>query len=291
MKYKIYLSIFALLLLLLPVNIIHAQLARIIGDVYPKDTSSPYGRCVKDTDISYTCHSVSSPPEDPASKPFNSSDLCTVTQSGSTVSCIPLSTTTTTTTTICKTSTGVVIDCGVASKNPACFQPQNKTTAGIQPYAYVNETGCNYKENGTAKAPTTDPTGQTDPRGTGSNTVKPTTNNGGTTTSRTVSTNCDGNNVGPICGIDSPFGKTGLTGFTSIFDLLSTLIKYLLYFSGIIAVVFVILGGYYYVTSSGSEEQKKKGKNTILAALTGLVIIITSFAIVSLITALFNPNK
>lgn len=60
----------------------------------------------------------------------------------------------------------------------------------------------------------------------------------------------------------------------------------MLLFAGIIAVVFIIYGGYLYITSAGNEESAEKGKNTMVNAIIGIVIIVLSYVIVNVIVNL-----
>jgi hypothetical protein len=77
---------------------------------------------------------------------------------------------------------------------------------------------------------------------------------------------------------------TGIATTGSLTELIATLIKYALYFAGIIAVVFAIIGGYQYMTAAGSDEQAGKGRKTLQNALIGLAIVILSYAIISSVT-------
>lgn len=49
--------------------------------------------------------------------------------------------------------------------------------------------------------------------------------------------------------------------------------------AGIVAVVVIIIGGFWYTTANGNQDRIKSGKNTILYAVIGLVIIIMAAAI------------
>ncbi len=52
---------------------------------------------------------------------------------------------------------------------------------------------------------------------------------------------------------------------------------------GIIAVAFLIYGGFRYITSAGNEEAAEGGKKIITNAIIGLVVIIFSYVIVTVI--------
>jgi len=54
-------------------------------------------------------------------------------------------------------------------------------------------------------------------------------------------------------------------------------------FTGIIAVAFIIYGGFRYITSAGNEEVAESGKKTLTNAIIGLIIVIFSYTIVTVI--------
>jgi hypothetical protein len=70
--------------------------------------------------------------------------------------------------------------------------------------------------------------------------------------------------------------------------LLFTIINILLAFTGLVAVLFIIIGGFRYITSAGNEELAEAGKKTLQNAIIGLIIIILSYVIVSVINNFFN---
>lgn len=114
----------------------------------------------------------------------------------------------------------------------------------------------------------------------------PPPNNGGGNSSTQMSCPEGLSNQNGIClPKNSAFPTTGLAGSTTLVDLITKVIQLLLFFSGIIAVVFLVLGGYWYMASGGNEELAEKGKKTIVNFVMGLVVIIMAYAIV---TILFN---
>lgn len=81
---------------------------------------------------------------------------------------------------------------------------------------------------------------------------------------------------------DNPQNISDATSFGGSFrDALRTIINYFLFFLGIIATVMVIYGGFLYVTSAGDDAQTEKGKNILVYAAIGIIIILISFAIVN----------
>ena len=74
------------------------------------------------------------------------------------------------------------------------------------------------------------------------------------------------------------------TGNLDVVSVLTTVIDWVLAFSGAVAVLFLILGGLQYITAAGNEKRVETAKNTILYAVIGLVVILLSFVIVAFIS-------
>lgn len=82
---------------------------------------------------------------------------------------------------------------------------------------------------------------------------------------------------------DNPSKVAAATGGqSSARALVLTIVDYLLGFLGLLAVLMIIYGGVMMVISEGGEEAKK-GKQIIMWAAIGIVIILLSFAIVNTI--------
>lgn len=87
--------------------------------------------------------------------------------------------------------------------------------------------------------------------------------------------------VGPTCVPVSSGG--GLAGTKTLSELVTAVIKYLLYLSGIIAIIFIILGGFWYMTAGGNDEQAEKGQKALTNAVIGLVLVILAYVIVNVV--------
>lgn len=85
--------------------------------------------------------------------------------------------------------------------------------------------------------------------------------------------NCAGNSI-PDAGINSS---------GDVLALVAKVIQWALYISGAAAVLFVIYGGYVYMTAGGNAEAAGKGRQTVVNALIGLVIIILAYIIVNVV--------
>ena len=75
-------------------------------------------------------------------------------------------------------------------------------------------------------------------------------------------------------------GCVDTTAETEVRKVSNKVIDALLYAVGIIAVVMIIFGGVQMATSAGDAGKVTKAKNTILAAVIGLVIAVLAYAIV-----------
>lgn len=78
---------------------------------------------------------------------------------------------------------------------------------------------------------------------------------------------------------------------TSLNGLIVRVIKIMLGIAFGVAVLFLIIGGFYYITAQGNEESAAKGKQTVINALIGIVIIIMSYVIVNVIANLAYNNQ
>lgn len=58
----------------------------------------------------------------------------------------------------------------------------------------------------------------------------------------------------------------------------------LFFWAGVVAVVVIVIAGFRYITSAGSPDKAKQARNTIVYTVIGLLIILFSFAIVSIVS-------
>jgi hypothetical protein len=90
--------------------------------------------------------------------------------------------------------------------------------------------------------------------------------------------------VNGVCLPPSEY-TTGIAASTSLTGFVLALVKILLSFAGLIAVVMLVLGGYWYMAAGGNEEMSEKGKKTIINFVMGLVVVILAYTIVSIIAS------
>jgi len=83
------------------------------------------------------------------------------------------------------------------------------------------------------------------------------------------------------------------TGYANNLDLVTTnedprdvavnIVRYLMTFLGIIAVVIILLGGFKWMTAAGNEDKVAEAKKLLAAGVIGLIIILAAFAIVTFV--------
>jgi len=76
-----------------------------------------------------------------------------------------------------------------------------------------------------------------------------------------------------------------------LFSLVASIIRYILYAVGILAVIMIIVGGMRYATSAGEAEKVKKAKSTLLYSIIGLVLALLAATIIQVVTYLSNPSR
>jgi hypothetical protein len=80
-------------------------------------------------------------------------------------------------------------------------------------------------------------------------------------------------------------------GSTDLKGILITIIQFLIGIAFLVSVFFLVLGGFRYITSAGNEETAGKGKKTIINALIGIVIVILSYVIVSVVSKTLSSSS
>lgn len=72
-------------------------------------------------------------------------------------------------------------------------------------------------------------------------------------------------------------------------EIIASVIRVILGFLGIIAVVIIIIGGFKWMTSGGSDDKAKDARDMIVAGVIGLIIILAAFGVASfVINQVFN---
>jgi amino acid transporter len=91
--------------------------------------------------------------------------------------------------------------------------------------------------------------------------------------------------VASALGLTYPDRPTNLPGDQNT-TISGTILRYLNVFLGIVgilAVAYLIYGGFRYITSAGNEETAEEAKKIIQNAIIGLIVIILSYIIITVI--------
>ena len=89
-------------------------------------------------------------------------------------------------------------------------------------------------------------------------------------------------------GVTTDTNQAGIKGTLGLGDkdprdIAAQVIKIILAFLGIIAVIIILLGGFKWMTAGGNEDKVGEAKKLIVAGIIGLVIIIAAFAIATFV--------
>ncbi|TSC65712.1 MAG: Uncharacterized protein G01um101477_369 [Candidatus Doudnabacteria bacterium Gr01-1014_77] len=84
----------------------------------------------------------------------------------------------------------------------------------------------------------------------------------------------------PKTGLCLPMKASDVGKPDTVNTLLVRVINIILSISASLAILFVVIGGFKYITSNGNEEAASKGRQTLVNAIIGLVIIILAYTIV-----------
>jgi hypothetical protein len=78
------------------------------------------------------------------------------------------------------------------------------------------------------------------------------------------------------------------TGREAIVDTILIIVRWLIYVSVGLSVLFIVIGAYFMIVSNGNEERYKNGLNTARNAVLGLILSILSLTIVNLVSGLVS---
>ncbi|MBU1146375.1 pilin [Patescibacteria group bacterium] len=83
--------------------------------------------------------------------------------------------------------------------------------------------------------------------------------------------------------LENPLGGSGTGEVTSPTRLIGNIIKSILMVVGALALAMFVYGGFTWLTSAGSPEKVKKGKDILIWAVIGLIVIFTSYTAVDFV--------
>ena len=75
-------------------------------------------------------------------------------------------------------------------------------------------------------------------------------------------------------------GNPQITNINDVWAIMTGVIDFLLYLSGVVAVLFIIYGGIQFITSQGAPDKLSQARKTLIYAAAGLIISIAARAIV-----------
>ena len=74
-------------------------------------------------------------------------------------------------------------------------------------------------------------------------------------------------------------GSVGVPVVKDANSVLTNVLNTVYLWAGIVCVLVIIIGGYLYTTSAGDASQTKRGKNAVLGASIGVVVVMMAFVI------------
>ena len=86
----------------------------------------------------------------------------------------------------------------------------------------------------------------------------------------------------------TPAGQFNTLGGLSFSDIISAVVMLVLVIAALIAFFFLIYGGIKWITSGGDKEQTAAAQGTLTAAIIGLAIVFSTWAILNLIGTFFG---
>ena len=103
--------------------------------------------------------------------------------------------------------------------------------------------------------------------------------------------------VGSFCKIGEKvwlpgyFSDGGVAGSSTFAELIKLIFNAVLLIVGSVATLFLVIGGFRYLTASGNEEAAEAAKKMMANAVVGLIVVIMSFAMIYIITAVLLRGR
>ena len=93
--------------------------------------------------------------------------------------------------------------------------------------------------------------------------------------------------TGDFCPTDSNFARLCNAAPGSV---IGVIINFIFIIAIIIAFIFLVIGGFKWIVSGGDKGAVEGARNTIIAAIVGLVILFLSYIILNLVLGLFGMS-
>jgi hypothetical protein len=85
-----------------------------------------------------------------------------------------------------------------------------------------------------------------------------------------------------LTSVKGLFGPSGsFLQFNTAGQLFTFIIRTMLAFAGVVAIIYIIYGGYIMITSSGDPNKYKKGRSTVGYAAIGIAVVVLAYVIVN----------
>lgn len=83
---------------------------------------------------------------------------------------------------------------------------------------------------------------------------------------------------------------TTLNQTGNIINVVQTVIRFVLIVAFVLAFIMLLVGGIRWIMAGGDEKAVEKARNTITAALIGLVVVLIAYAIIRIVETFFNVS-
>lgn len=83
-------------------------------------------------------------------------------------------------------------------------------------------------------------------------------------------------------------GVAGISSQTDLTVIIGRMVKIVIGFLGVIALIIILIGGFKWMTSGGDSEKIKSARQLMTNGIIGLVIIVLAYAIVSFVIVRLN---
>lgn len=92
----------------------------------------------------------------------------------------------------------------------------------------------------------------------------------------------------PATALAQVLVPTTIAPINNIVVVVKGIIQFILIIAFVIAFIMLIIGGLRWILAGGDEKSVEKARNTITAALIGLVIVLVAYAIIRIVEVFFN---
>lgn len=89
----------------------------------------------------------------------------------------------------------------------------------------------------------------------------------------------------------SNYGLPDASNGGGVAGLINTIVLFILAIAGSIAVLFIIIGGFQYILSGANEALAKRGRTTLVNAIIGLIIIILSYTVITVVSRVITSGR